>query len=1051
MNVRPGSRQPVPKPRPTIPCMPLTARLCFPSALLLAALAALPACDDKGAAPIGRLPTPPSAQDVKKNRGNPGDLSPVTDDFEYLYEDKNRGRSTLLRAAHSEPGTQGTQVLTRPQAIIALAQNRILVLTAASAQFTMPGNQPRDGRFTGTPQEPVVFTLFECPPGRAPDLTSPKDVQMKVYFDEDARFDLESDEVRSAGPVQLTGPAMDFRGAGLQLTWNRLDQRMEQLDIAHGRVLRYRSDAPLAKKDKAAPAGSPAAPAAGDKPATPPVRYHAVLSGAIQGRMDAPDGADAVRLEGAALEAIFSLAAPKPEADKPAAAPPKATLGWGAYADIALAGPVVPVRSAAEKREDQRSLFQSGLRDLTLRWDGPLQLRPSEEAQGGEDTLTLAGSAERRAKVETGRGGIITGDSLTYAKGSGRVAAKGSAEAPVSLATPEGFLTGTRMDLDPGVGKAYVFGPGRLEGRVDAAKAAATGKEAKTTAPSEPLRVTYTDHIEADFSVSPAKAGDTPRLGAPVETRLYGQVQASHPDFRLGCGKLAIGFEQVAPEAGGRRAARTSPNRIDATEEATIMLRDPKQGEVQVKSPAVRLTLEDAHGKPAPNQLAAAGPVEVTQGDGSKLTCNRLDVGFTHPAKAAEKPAVAVITATGQAHYAGLANGKPSALHADTVAVDTLKGTLSLLGTAGKPASIETDGMGLSGPKVDLEKEGGIARVDGPGRLTVVMQPKDGAGKAPEHLAVSWQGRMGWNDAKGRGYFEKQVDCAADSAQGASTLHAEDSLELRVDPAPAAKADKQADKGPAKSLKRDIRLADARGKVAFTASQLDAAGNPAGRVCVSGPNLLLKNEATPANPGAEQTVAVTGKGNMMVENFARKEKKDGAGNGAFAGRGATSFQWDKSMRMDVAQSDLHLLNNVQIQHAPLGDDNAYKWEDSAILNCQEAHADLTEGGGLSLSSVARSADAKGKTAKEKTAVELRQLKCDFGVSLRQKGERINCDHLLFTQAKQSAELWSKPPRLVELFAKGQEAPATADRVIWHTDTNRLDVDHPAGGMLPQWK
>ena len=116
------------------------------------------------------------------------------------------------------------------------------------------------------------------------------------------------------------------------------------------------------------------------------------------------------------------------------------------------------------------------------------------------------------------------------------------------------------------------------------------------------------------------------------------------------------------------------------------------------------------------------------------------------------------------------------------------------------------------------------------------------------------------------------------------------------------------------------------------------------------------------------------------------------------------------------------------------------------LNCQEARADLTEGGGFGLLS-----PAKGAPKKAQGAVEMRRMTCDHGVILRQKGERIECDHLLYTQAKQAAELWCDPPRLVELFAKGQESPVSADRVTWHTLMRRLEVDHPSGGMLPQWK
>lgn len=1035
--------------------MPATVRSRLSTFALLAALSAVPACDKKHTIPVDQLPAPLQPEDLQNGRGKQGDLTAVVDDFEYRYHDKERNRSTLLRAARSEPGSQGTQVLTRPRATIMLAPNRMMVLSAAKAQFTVPGNQPRDGLFTGSDKDPVVLTLYQCEPGQAPDLKNPKDVRLKVYFDEAARFDLERDEVRSDGPVQLTGPNMDFRGSGLQLTWNRLEQRMEQLDIAHGQVLRYRSaenarpqpqpsagTAPAAgPKTAGAQAAGPAtattAPAPAAAPQAAPVtRYRTVLSGAVRGHLNAPEPADEIRLQGASMEAFFAMDAAEPDkADIRPPAGPHAAL-FEALAGAAFAGPAVPTRSAEEKRQDARSLFQPGPRDLTLHWNGPLQLRPAAEAQPGEDLLTLTGDQTAPASVKTGRGHLISGQTLTYARGSGRVAARGAQSAPVLLASPDGLLTGTRMDLDPGTGKAYVFGPGRMEGRTD------TRKNAKPTdTKTEPLRVTYTDHVEADFTTTAVKTGQTPRLGDPVETRLYGQVQASHPDFRLGCGKLSIGFEKSADHPG-----RTTPSRIDATQDATLLLRDAKKGDVTVKSPAVRLTLENAHGKVAPNQMAAAGPVEVTQGDGAKLTCNRLDVGFTHPAKAADKPTVAVITATGEARYNGLANGKQAQLAADTLTVDALKNTLALTGSQEHPAAIDSDGLRLSGPQVDLEKGSGVAKVNGPGRLTVVTQSKTDGGKTqtPGHLAVSWQGRMGWNDAKGRGYFEKQVDCAADSAEGASTLHADDSLELRVDPAPAKEA--RTPPETKRETKRDIRLADARGKVVFTGEQNNDQGNLVGRVRIDGPNLLLKNDATAANPAGEQTLAVAGAGLMQVENFQHKADADQQA-AALDGSGVTFFSWKKHMLMDMAKNDLHLLHNVRIIHRPLLANNQYAPMDEAIsLDCQETRADLTENGGFGMLG-----GAKTGTPTKKGAVEMRQLHCDYGVVLTQKGESIKADHLLYTRAKHAAELWCDGQRLVELQAKGQNAPATADRVVWRTDLRRLDVTHPAGGMLPQWK
>ncbi len=994
--------------------MPAPTRLRLSTTLLLAALTCATACKDKKAGEHIQLPELPDQDTLNRSKGKGPELNPVVTDFEYLYQDKGETKQTRLSAARAEPGAQGTKILTKPRAIITLAPHRVLVLTAAKATFTMPGNHPRDGLFAGTPQAPVVFTLYECQEGKQADIADDAQVRMRVFFDGDARFDLERDEVHSSAPVQVTGPAMDLCGTGLQLAWNRLEQRMEQLDIHQGQVLCYQTPDKISDKtpgkgapDKAKPPASPldkhqvarslhtsgvrdlvlywtgplqlrpitADGATEAKPAAT-TRYHAVLEQQIRGLQRAPETQDEVHFSGERLDIQFPLGSPQEGKDAKAVLP-------------------------------------------------DLPLGPSSEVPGGEETLTLTGTDTAPAGVQTGKGETISGASLTYARGSGRVAAKGSAQIPVALRTHEGWLTGTRLDLDPGTGKAFVYGPGQLE--------SAPLKQGADSKPGDPLRAAYADHLEMDFTVLPAKAGQPPRLGDPVETRLIGEVKASHPDFSLACGRLALGFGKEENPAKGRKA-RSVLKRVDISQDNPVVaLRDPKQGAVTIKAPAMRLMVEQAGDRTLPVGFAASGPVEAVQGDGSTLTCNRLDVDFVPPDKQhpEAKPAVNALYASGEARYKGQADGKPATLSADSFVVNAQKNTLELTGSADHWASLETQGMSLSGEKVFVQKDGGIARVPGPGRLTLVTQDK-------QHLAVAWQGKMAWNDAQGTGLFEKQVDCAADAPNGASTLHADDSLALQVDPGP-----KPGEK-PDKTIKRDLRLADARGKVVFAATQNDKAGKLAGRVRVDGPNLLVKNEATEKNPEGVQTLGVTGTGLMLVENFQLKEGAQAdAPEAGFGGRGATFFAWKKSMLMDLAKNDLHLLHDVEIRHLPLKANNQYApMAEAVILRCQEAHVDLTENGGLG--------GLHNKQPKQ-GAPKMREVKCDYGVSIKRQGERITSDHLLFTAEKQSAVLWCDPPRRVELFAKEQDTPAAADRVIWHVDTNQLEVEHPSGGMRPQWK
>lgn len=981
-------------------------------------MAAVPSCGKKQAAPETALPEIDLAA-INRNKGKEKTLNPVADGFEYLYEEKEHGRRTLLTAARAEPGPQGTQILTQPRATLALAPHRVLVLSAPKATFTIPKKQPRDGLFSGTPDAPVVFTLYECEPGKTPDLSGTGDIRMKVFFEGNARFDLERDGVTSDAPVQVTGPALEFRGAGVQLTWNRLAQRMEQFDISKGDML-------MARQEK-----------------------------------DAQD---------------------------------KPKQAWKTLSAKRLMTP----DDAAEKRRAARSLFRPGEQDLTLHWSGPLSLRPiplpadasaadlaqakatplyaatllgdirghldavkaeddatfggaqldmtfvmatqsgrqddaakaeSVAPASGHDTLTLAGNSTAQAFIRTNGGHTVQGETLFFARDSGMVKAQGLPQRPIALRTPEGWLTGLSLALDLRAGKGSILGPGRLETSTQAMPGQNAKEDAKANTEPKLLRLAYADRIEMDFT---PQTGKNLRLGNPTQTRLLGSIQGEHPDFGFVADRMTLDFEQTASAKD-----KVHPEQVLLEGPTSkITLRDPKQGSVAVTSPLMRLKLETVGGRAAPAAFVAAGPVEAVQADGSTLTCDRLDVAFVAPSATKEKTAtkadkrgegaVASLHATGHARYAGKADGKQANLAADRLTADVREETLELTGTPQAHAKLETQGMALSGEHVSLKKEGGVARVAGPGHLDILTKDK-------QHLAVSWQGKMGWDDAKGLGRFEKQVDCAADTPDSAHTLHADDLLLLEVDPTAKGKDAKD----------RTLRLADARGKVVFTGTKTNDDGRLAGRVRVDGPVLVVKNAATEADPKGEQSITVTGKGLMLIENFNDQTKKAG-GAEAFGGQGATYFAWKKDMVANLSKNNLRLRQDARIRHLPLKANGQYAPVAEAIeLSCQEVHANLGENGGLG--------GLHGKRPAGSPAPELRQMTGDHGVQLRRGEMTVEADHLRYDGDKKQAQLWSDPPRKVEISAQGQDNPAAADRLTWNVATDTLKAENPSGGALPQWK
>jgi lipopolysaccharide export system protein LptA len=159
------------------------------------------------------------------------------DQGQYLLEQGEGGRvrRTLLTWDRMDPLPRGRSEVVRPVAIVFFSERRVLRITADEGTFLAPGNEPQLGVFRGD----VQLTLFDAPAGEQVDLGSPRHVASRVYLDQPTRFDLQIGQISSPGPVHLTGPEVDFYGSGLTMSFNRLQDRIEQMTIERGRWLRF--------------------------------------------------------------------------------------------------------------------------------------------------------------------------------------------------------------------------------------------------------------------------------------------------------------------------------------------------------------------------------------------------------------------------------------------------------------------------------------------------------------------------------------------------------------------------------------------------------------------------------------------------------------------------------------------------------------------------------------------------------------------------------------------------------------------------------------------
>ncbi|MEO1236208.1 MAG: hypothetical protein AAFX76_05405, partial [Planctomycetota bacterium] len=195
-------------------------------------------------ASTGPAPTPPVISSpgvtfddlAQPDRGRVQPVEVVRDfDITELYREDSDGSVTRFSAAEVTPLADFVAEAKRPAAEMRFPSGRVLLITADEGKFFHPGNEPNRGEF----RRNTVVTQYQPPPGEAADLASDRHVQFRLYLDDVTTFDRERGHVRSAGPVRLVGPDLDFTGVGLDLTFNVLADRIERLVVDRGDLLRF--------------------------------------------------------------------------------------------------------------------------------------------------------------------------------------------------------------------------------------------------------------------------------------------------------------------------------------------------------------------------------------------------------------------------------------------------------------------------------------------------------------------------------------------------------------------------------------------------------------------------------------------------------------------------------------------------------------------------------------------------------------------------------------------------------------------------------------------
>ncbi|MEM7627021.1 MAG: hypothetical protein AAF333_15605 [Planctomycetota bacterium] len=994
----------------------------------------------------GPAPAPPNVSGLGVSSAdldaeNDGNVQPIAGarGFEVFSDDGE----TITRFTGQEliPQADFVADVTRPVAEVRFSDAKLLLITAASGRFHHPGNVPTRGEFNTN----TVVTQYQAPDGEPIDFDSNEHVQFRLYLDELTTFDQQRGHIRSQGPVRLVAPDLDFTGRGLDLTFNRLLERIEELIIEHGDELRIAADAGFSPttdtSSQASATGSEPAPGLdpGSGSATPePLQhYHATLLDDIRITV----GPDEAQLAGDRLEATFALNPQSPgAAPNPAGASAKTSNPSTPAPDddgplyfVNAPAPTVPAPTKP------RGLLTPSPDDVVVRWSGRLEMRPlaepSSELLAADDAVFRLHGGEQPARIDTVRDEHITAAVVGYRTAGRQVFAEESADHKLSIQAPDlGELSSKTLLVSQDTGVGQLAGPGRL-----------------LTENAE-LDVTFRDRL--DLAFAPGADG---RLDMIESATFRGDVNAKadsdDPDKRL-----------------------------------------------DLDSQTLALTLtRDADGNPQPSHLqAAAAPGELVtavQGDNTTFAAEQLDVDLAKP-DATSSEASDPILAEGEGEAASgdatLASGSQSVVPdgrgdfeitrlralrrvrverpdeqltvtAHALDADPRINRLALFGENDQTYATLTRGEDtLEGVHLILLEDQQSADALGPGRFSARTDENDPTAR----INVQWTDTMSFNNAEGTAFFAGAVESASTSATDDTTLWAHTlALEFAPQDFDTADADTAAAEpaddlqaptplsGDILDLRRAHALADPErpeDQVIFTAQTFaadDATQAPLTRIRTESRELAflnlppnLANDSPIDDEIRIERLLMPGRGRMLLEDY-RTPPPDQTEAGetpvVFAGRGQTLFDWGKSLTLDLVTNDLRIEGDgeldVYMAHNPNPERNDLA--ELVTLQSQVLVADLTETGGLG-------AYVNGQPPE----IQIRNVTATGRVRLEQDTTNIEADHMEYEEAKRSVLFWAEPRRRAQLDLDGTVTTAKGYR--WDLDTNEFTSIEPGASVIP---
>jgi len=1039
------------------------------------------------APPTGPTDAPPLF-DPQAGTQQPNITTIATAENYYVQWLSKNGQLTELAGKTLQPLPAGEQLIGKFVGRVHLVdQRRVVQIQADEGQLYAPDGRPQNGKLHGD----VTVTLFDAPADQPVDFspTSPH-VALRMYLDDDVRFDLLAGQLDSDGPVHVTGPQIDFRGRGLLVRYNELASRIERLEIAHGEQLRIKPQPPAARRSGVRPA--PQAGGEQDRLGEPPQFYHLSFD-----RLQGVQSAD-IQIRGDTLDILFALgrdSGDSPLLDQFGSQPiddsPLSPLPWPSDRRIGPALSLAALTLAQVSPPMDRTLAPPGPDDVVIDWSGPMVMQPADSLPqtitGPRDTLLRVSG--RPVQVRTLEQDLVTAAEVSFLTTGGQIRLTGSQAYPLVIDSPRlGLLHGTELVIDTGLATGMMTGPGRM--RVRRAEQIVTARQ--SGAPLQPdsqTTIQWSERLTISFYASDAldvDPADPNRLRAIQHVSVAGDAAAVSPDFDLRAGVLSVDLSD--PEVGPQFVEQ-----VAAVHDVRLTADDaPSDQPLQLQSEHLQIDLtSDGQGTASPSHLSADGDVHASSAE-MILVAGQVEADLQPPsnAGAAIQPPPAVLSSAA-------APPSPPPLPLDWDRLFAMQPDLSVTTDIFAAATSDDHSLADVAPLPMDEPTGtpsqtmAIGRLEARGDVQVELVER-GVILAAGRLVVDQP--LGRIDLYGTDAVPASVRRQQDVLTGEHIVMDRDSSTLDI-PGPglmSIHAKSTQDVPPPSqppthpitvawqeamhyddpssqvrflgqtqvtrraaledvqlrsaelvlNLLRSsddelaIRTATARDDVVFIAQRWADQPNRtiATRLHLTGPTLKFD--------GVLEQLQVVGAGTLLVEDYAAQDQsRSGAaspGDGgleavvALGGRGATLFTWAGEFLLDASHNDMRMTDRVQMSHLPQGSDQ------KVYLDCRQLLADLEETGGLS-------------SLLSGTPVQPRIIAIYARDAVRVVDRRrtILADHLQYTAVDQQVMLRGEPNGLGSVMVNEDSGSTlTAEQVRWNLTRDEIEILKPGPTRAP---